>query len=157
MTTTPWVIIGCGKGKRPHPAPAADLYTGSYIRNAVAWARSVTDDDHILILSAKHGLIRGTRTIEPYNVSFLGQGRPVRLATIGEQADQLGLCGPIITLAGQEYRKRLRAATRGRVTPVNPFYAVLDRLGVNHQTGYQAQQFKRWHGRVPDETNLSGL
>lgn len=33
MSETPWVIIGCGKSKVDHPAPAGDLYTGAYVRN----------------------------------------------------------------------------------------------------------------------------
>ena len=157
--TGPWVIIGCGKAKQAAPAPAGDLYTSAYIRCAVRWARSVTSPDRILILSAKHGLIRSTQTIEPYDVSFThpapSRERPVTLAQLAAQITELGLQGRVITLAGVEYRRRLLAASRGEVRPFNPFRPVLNRLGLNAQRGYQAQQFNRWHGCIPTATQLT--
>lgn len=147
----PWVVIGCGKAKRSTPAPAAELYTSSYITCAVHWARSVTTENHLLILSAKYGLIPGTRIIAPYDTSFLRDSPepPIRISALAKQIAALGLEGQLITLAGIEYRRRLFAASRGNLLPYNPFFSVLDRLGHNHKQGYQTQQFNLWHGRIP--------
>lgn len=38
MTTQPLVVIPCGGRKLAHAAPAAELYTGSYFRAALAAA-----------------------------------------------------------------------------------------------------------------------
>ena len=161
MSNPEWVIIGCGKGKKPRPAPAADLYTGAYIKASVKWARSVTIPSRILILSAKHGLIRSNKVIAPYQASFSSTGfakaaggePPVDDATIAGQIDAFALSGPVITLAGESYRRRLIAASRGALAPYNPFLPVLDQLGHDHRTGYQAQQLNRWRGRIPQNGN----
>ena len=147
----PWVVIGCGKAKRPTPAPAAELYTSTYITCAVRWARSVTTENRLLILSAKHGLIPGTQIIAPYDTSFLRDSpeSPIKISALAGQVRALDLSGPLITLAGIEYRRRLFVASRGGVQPYNPFFPVLDRLGYDHRQGYQVQQFKHWHGRLP--------
>ena len=149
----PWVIVGCGRLKHVEPRPAADLYGSPYITNAVAWARSVTTEDRLLILSAKHGLIDGRTVIEPYDVSFQ-HGPADQVITperLAEQVDEFGITGPAITLAGAEYRRRLAVAAGGRVQPHNPFADLLHTDGKTAGMGYQMQALKAWHGRVPGE------
>ena len=59
------VIIPCGAAKLSHPAKAAELYTGSMFADALRTARSMTTDENIRILSAKHGLVRLDHVLDP--------------------------------------------------------------------------------------------
>lgn len=158
------VIIGCGKGKRDTPSPAIDLYTGTHLRCAVRWARSVTDEASIFILSAKHGLIPGGQVIAPYRASwstggFAADGRPaeptVDLATLAEQITTHGITGRVITLAGEAYRVRLRAASARMVEPYNPFAALAKRRWGDARTGYQARLMNEHHGTIPTLTGAT--
>lgn len=58
------VLVGCGKSKLAHKAPARDLYTGTLFRKARAWAERHGDEWGIL--SAKHFLVMPDQIIEPY-------------------------------------------------------------------------------------------
>lgn len=149
------VIIGCGSGKRTSPAPAADLYTGSYIRCAVRWARSI--DARLFILSAKHGLIPGDRVIAPYDATWSGPSREptIRLDALAEQIEAAGLPAQVITLAGSEYRIRLRAASRRMVEPYNPFATLAKRRYGNAMRGYQASLMNAHHGTIPTLTGAT--
>lgn len=151
--TGPVVIIGCGKSKQAGPHPAADLYTGGYIRACVAWARSV--DARVIIFSALHGLIPGEQVIEPYDATWSAKapsprGSTVRLSTVTEQARTLGLDGPTIVLAGQDYVRRLAVATT--ITPTNPFAALARARWNDARTGYQHQLLLAHRGRLPEGT-----
>ena len=64
------VIIPCGASKLSHPAPASELYTGSMFADALRTARTMTADENIRILSAKHGLVRLDHVIEPYEMKM---------------------------------------------------------------------------------------
>ncbi len=60
------VVVGCGKLKMNHAAPARDLYTGQLFRAAREWAEA--NADAWCILSAKHGVIDPDTVVEPYDV-----------------------------------------------------------------------------------------
>ena len=60
------VLVGCGKKKLAHAAPAKDLYTGDLFRKARAYAERVGDDWGIL--SAKHWLLLPDQVVEPYDL-----------------------------------------------------------------------------------------
>jgi hypothetical protein len=79
------VIIPCGGAKLTEPAPAADIYIGSMFADTLRTARTMTSDENIRILSAKHGLRKLDEIVEPYDVK-MGSGDDV---TIGLVADQL--------------------------------------------------------------------
>jgi hypothetical protein len=64
------VLVGCGKEKLAHAAPAKDLYTGPLFRKARAYAERVGDE--WAILSAKHFLLLPDRVIEPYERRLQG-------------------------------------------------------------------------------------
>jgi hypothetical protein len=92
------VVLACGASKRDHPAPAWDLYTGPYFRAGLAWAQSVTDLDHIWILSAKYGLVPSRTQLEPYE-------RRLKRGALGDtmlrqQARTLGLGGRTLFVCG---------------------------------------------------------
>jgi hypothetical protein len=58
------VLVGCGKTKLDHPAPAKDLYIGPLFKKARAYAERVGDE--WAILSAKHFLVLPDEVIAPY-------------------------------------------------------------------------------------------
>lgn len=60
-------LVGCGRDKLGHPAPAAELYRGDLFRKARRYAESF---DAWFILSAKHGLVEPERILEPYDVQM---------------------------------------------------------------------------------------
>lgn len=69
------VLIPCGKDKRDSAAPAAELYTSSTFRMALASARSLLapyelGDECIRIVSAKHGLLHTTDVVDPYECTI---------------------------------------------------------------------------------------
>ncbi len=64
MTMKTVVLVGCGKSKLDHSAPAQDLYTGPLFRKARAWAEKHGDEWGIL--SAKHFLVMPDQVLKPY-------------------------------------------------------------------------------------------
>lgn len=99
-------LIGCGKDKADHPAPARELYRGRLFKLALRYALSFADET--FILSARHGLVRLDEELAPYNVS-MSQLRLAERAVWGEQtANRLDAALPdlplaIIGLAGRLY------------------------------------------------------
>lgn len=150
------IIIGCGPKKWDTPRPAAELYRSSYITNAVTWARSVTDAEHIWIFSAKYGVIPSMQIISPLEGSFASGGyagntlanqeQCVSTKTLSEQL--ASFCNPIILLAGQEYYRQMRIAAP-HLTPQNPSTEMLP----DKRCGYQTQLMKRYIGQIPANTD----
>lgn len=105
------VIIPCGAAKLDHKAPAVDLYVGSLFRAGLTYARSLVPDNHILILSALHGLVDLRAVIEPYD---LRMGRPgcVSPQTVRGQATARGVMSErdVIVCGGKDYVQCARAA-----------------------------------------------
>lgn len=58
-----------------------DLYTGSLFRAGLRWALSVAHEDQVLILSAKHGLVRLRTVLEPYE-QFMGGGGAIPASVV---------------------------------------------------------------------------
>lgn len=108
MTTL--CIISCDKAKLPTPAAAHRLYTGGYFKTQLAWARSHYPVSSIRILSAKHGLIKLTDVLHPYDVKM---GQPGSI-TAEQIALQLPQGAHIITSCGSAYLKRLRVAAEAQ-------------------------------------------
>lgn len=75
------VVIPCGARKLPGTHRATDLYTGPYYRACLAWARSITTDDSIVILSARYGFLWLGDVVESYEQT-LGQPGAIALATL---------------------------------------------------------------------------
>lgn len=65
------LLLGCVKGKRSTPAPAADLYTSATFLKRRAYAEA--SGRPWFILSALHGLLRPDQVIEPYDMAFKDQ------------------------------------------------------------------------------------
>lgn len=63
-------LIGCGKNKLPHAAPASELYTGPFFKLCKQWISKPGRVDAWGILSAKHGLVLPDQELEPYDLSL---------------------------------------------------------------------------------------
>lgn len=139
------MIIGCGTEKRDHPAPAGEFYRSQYFREARFWAHSI--DAQVIILSARHGLLDERQVILPYSTTW-GSREAVSAADLREQADHLGLHGPIVTLAGERYARRIRRATD--IEPILWFVDESRRRGDSGGLGFQRHLFRLYLGRVPE-------
>lgn len=83
------MVIPCGAGKQDTAAPAAELYTGSMFTLALAAARALVDDQHILVLSALHGLVALDEVLDPYDVK-MGDDESVTDFNVAAQMLALG-------------------------------------------------------------------
>lgn len=66
-------LVGCGKSKLPHPAPARLLYIGSLFKAARRYVEDAGYDAW-WILSARHGLVHPDEITEPYEATLAGRG-----------------------------------------------------------------------------------
>ena len=116
------VLISCVKEKMPRRAKARDLYTSTYFKLNLKYARKLQPDD-IFVLSAKHGLLSLEREIEPYEHTL----NNMRSAEIKAWAS--GVLGQLnatcrmdetefIFLAGETYRKHLLPHMKHSVIPL---------------------------------------
>lgn len=64
------VVIPCGKKKVTYKAKAKDMYIGSYFKLIYNTVSKLFPADYIYILSAKYGLLKLEKYIEPYEVTF---------------------------------------------------------------------------------------
>ncbi len=145
------IVVGCGKAKRDHPTSADDLYTSAYFRCAIAWAKSVVPRDNVWIMSAKYGMVPAARVIAPYSASLSTAGfartseplePPIPAHVLAQQC--MNWRDPVIMLAGKKYYRLLNEAAP-HLHPYNPFLPLL----TDRRQGYQAQQMKQHHGRIP--------
>ena len=62
------ILVGCGKAKLAHAAPARELYTGSLFRAARAYADVAArwERNTWAIVSGVHGLLDQHQEVEPY-------------------------------------------------------------------------------------------
>ncbi|MFI9644560.1 DUF6884 domain-containing protein [Micromonospora sp. NPDC051925] len=96
------VIVPCGTAKLTHPAPAGQMYTGSYhqaCRRAAAHLGG-----RLIILSAHYGLLDPDTVIEPYDLR-IGQPGTVTTPTLRAQARRMSIdiAGTVTVLAGRDY------------------------------------------------------
>ncbi len=76
------VVTSCTAKKKDRPARAELIYRGEQhlrLMRGVSHARAKGVRVDVFIVSAKHGLIRGTDRIDPYNESFADMKRYERL------------------------------------------------------------------------------
>lgn len=117
------IVIPCGYTKLDHPAPAGELYTGSYHRACRA-AADALQPVTTLILSAKYGLLPLTRTVAPYDVRLLTANSATALGRtmLAEHLTSLGVFGilpsrhrptTVAVLAGALYGMAIEAAFAG--------------------------------------------
>jgi len=103
------VLLSCVKSKQQTPALAADLYTSTWFRSALAYAHSL-QPDLVLILSAKHGVVDLDERIEPYEQTLNRMDIAERRRWAAEVLAQLGRRADLerdefTILAGKKYRE----------------------------------------------------
>lgn len=111
------VVVRCGR-KLCAPAPAGDLYVGSYHR-ACRQAAAALAPRRTLILCARHGLVDLDQVLAPYDTTF-GDSDAVTGAHVAAQADQLGMrhAPGVVVLAGRRYVGAIRLAWPHALDPL---------------------------------------
>ena len=132
------VVIACGAMKLATPAEAHRLYVGSYFLATRAWALSVTDLNHLFILSAKYGLVPARTVLHPYDVTLKTPGC-ITAQAVRDQLRQNGI-GDVVFVGGRPYADLLRRAGATTMTPFAGYGGM----------GYQMHALKVHRGRVPD-------
>lgn len=116
-------VIPCGKAKiwerEPDrgPVAACEVYTGSFARATLAYARRFYE--HWVILSAKHGFLLPKDLVPgPYEVTFSRPADPnvVTTPVLRQQvaAKELDRFDHVVVVAGSKYVAPVRAAFAGR-------------------------------------------
>ncbi|MET8609769.1 DUF6884 domain-containing protein [Streptomyces misionensis] len=111
MNATRLVVIPCAARKLSQPAPAGELYVGSYHRACRAAADRLTaDGGTLLILSDLYGFVRTTQVLQPYDMR-VGDPRSVTVDKLREQARELDVdqIEEVIVLAGRAYAEHCLA------------------------------------------------
>jgi len=96
------IIIGCGSKKKNKKSQAQNLYTSTYFKLKKRYAKQ--HGDEWLILSAKHGLIKPEKIIEPYEAHIKNR-KPKIDNTKLEEHDEIEI------LAGKRYTQYLKDYT----------------------------------------------
>jgi hypothetical protein len=65
------VLISCGKTKRSQKSRAEALYISERFVKSLRYAKTLTSEEYIFILSAKHGLLPLDKEIEPYDKTLI--------------------------------------------------------------------------------------
>ena len=101
------VIVACGGRKLDRPAPAGDLYTGSY--HAACRRAAAARGGRVFILSALHGLLPLDRVVAPYE-QRMGAPGAITARQVRDQAVALGIAGAsrVTVLAGRAYAELAR-------------------------------------------------
>lgn len=105
MTLQTVCIVSCTAHKRDVRLPAENLYSSDLFYKSRRFAQA--NFDSWLILSAKHGLIKPGRIVDPYDCSLSSLSRDERAALskkVFKQASQLSLeCMRVTSICGGDY------------------------------------------------------
>jgi hypothetical protein len=107
------VLIACSATKLSKPAPAHELYSSDLFQKNWEYAKKLTDEKDIYILSAKFHLVPNTKVIPPYNVTLKELSSDKRKEWADEILKQIQAEGysldkdTFIFLAGNAYRQYL--------------------------------------------------
>jgi hypothetical protein len=118
--TRPIVLISCSDTKQEthgRQVPAGELYTSPLFQKSLAYARAITSEDRIRILSALHGVLKTTDPIATYDfpIAKLSQRERDRWGerVHNELGSAFGYKNPadVILLAGADYVRALGGLT----------------------------------------------
>ncbi|MFD6941333.1 DUF6884 domain-containing protein [Streptomyces goshikiensis] len=114
------VVIPCAAKKLDRPAPAGELFIGSYYRACRAAADALTaNGGTVLILSTKYGLVTPGQILKPYEMTLGDRGAAGGLL-MEAQARKLGLADSrdVTVLAGGAYAALARTVWPKAETPL---------------------------------------
>lgn len=119
MDEDPLVIIPCGMRKQSGPAPAGEMYLGSYHALCLRAARAITSDSNIRILSGLYGLLALDRVIYPYEMR-LGDEGCITAEEVMKQAVRCDLTDArnVVVLGGKDYVRLATQVWPGASTPL---------------------------------------
>ncbi|MFR9754100.1 DUF6884 domain-containing protein [Nocardia sp. 004] len=118
MYGSPLLLVACGARKAPNPAPAAELYGGTYFAECLRAARALADDSDIRIISARHGLVTLAEELEPYDTRIRGRRDQVADLIRYQARTARLLARPVIVLGGRDYVETVRAVWPHAVAPL---------------------------------------
>ena len=107
------VLVACVATKADKPSPAEELYVSDLFKKNLAYAKKLTNDDNIYILSAKHHLLPLRKKIAPYDKTLKDFDADAKKDWSEKVLKQLQSKGynldkdQFVFLAGNEYRKYL--------------------------------------------------
>lgn len=102
------VIIPCMAKKCTKPAEASRFYLGPLFDHCLRTARLLTIDSLIFVLSAKHGLLRLTDLVSPYDLR-LGMAGSMTVEDVRRQAERIGIeYADAVILCTGDYEKMCR-------------------------------------------------
>lgn len=84
------IVIPCSAKKLDHAAPARELYTGPLFRSALLAAEALVRAgraDHVMVLSAEHGLLELDQLVEPYDRKLEGEAPATYVVDLLDQLD----------------------------------------------------------------------
>ena len=100
-------ICSCGTRKLKTTSAAIDMYNGAYHRMTRRYLQTKFSDPQIFIVSAKHGLLRLTDVIEPYDIG--PREKTVTSAVIRNQAQRMMIAHqPVLYIGSRKYYEILR-------------------------------------------------
>lgn len=136
-------LVGCVSEKQTSPAPAASLYTSPLFNGRRQWVERTCD--RWFILSALHGLIDPSTTLEPYDLSLIYVGAQQRREWSAQVLAQLDRV--LGDLSGLEFEIHAGAAYRdfGLVDGLAQRDATVEvpmaGLGIGQQLGAYSRQW----------------
>jgi hypothetical protein len=89
MMSNTIVLISCGAHKLSHKSIAEHLYTSERFKKSIVYAKRMTTNNNVFILSAKHGLLPLDREIEPYDKTLLSMSLVEKKKWANEVIDSL--------------------------------------------------------------------
>jgi hypothetical protein len=117
------VLVACVATKLNKPAPAEYLYVSDLFKKNLAYAKKLTNDGNIYILSAKNHLLPLKKKIAPYDKTLKNFDADAKKEWAEKVISQLKSKGynldkdQFVFLAGNEYRKYLEPEMKKTLVP----------------------------------------
>lgn len=116
------VCISCVKSKKPQRSQAGDLYTSALFKFSLMYAQSL-EPSHIFVLSAKHGVLKLSDEVDPYEQTLMKMPKHDRLSWAEKVLSQLRQWADLdrdqfVFLAGTRYRENLVPHIRNWSVPM---------------------------------------